>query len=253
MDNIGIVLSGGGARGAAHIGVLQALNENGIYPSDVSGASAGALIGSLYCAGYKPKEILNLSKEKEFLKVFKIGLFNKELTHLTRLQEFLEYHIPQKNIEDLKIPLYISISNINSGRSEIVSSGELIPYIMASCAVPLIFKPITIGENQYVDGGLLNDLPVEPLQAKRLKIIGVSVCPNNTKERIVGAKAVAERVFQMSIWDNIAPRLKQCDVSLELEKSFTYGLFDFKNPEELYNIGYESAMKKMDEILKIGK
>ncbi|GGG49471.1 patatin-like phospholipase family protein [Bizionia arctica] len=251
MDNIGIVLSGGGARGAAHIGVLQALNENGIYPSQVSGASAGALIASLYCSGYTPKEILELSKEKEFLKIFKIGFLNKGLTHMTRLQEFLEYHISQKNIEDLKIPLHISISNINSGRSEIVNTGELTLYVMASCAVPLIFKPIKIGDSLYVDGGLLNDLPIEPLLEKKVKIIGVSVCPNNFKKNIVGVKAIAERVFQMSIWDNVAPRIKQCDVALELDKSFAYSLFDFKKSEELYKIGYEATINKMDKIFKI--
>jgi NTE family protein len=251
MSDIGIALSGGGARGAAHIGVLQALNENGIFPSHVSGASAGSLIASLYCSGYTPKEILEFSKEKEFLKIFRIGFLNKDLSNMVRLNDFLKHHIPQKNFEDLKIPLYISISNINSGKSEIVGKGELIPYIMASCAVPLVFKPIKIGNSLYVDGGLLNDLPIEPLQERKLKIIGVSVCPNDYRKEIKGVRAIAERISQMSIWDNIAPRIKQCDVALELEKSYAYGMFDLKKSQELFDIGYETAYKKMNDILEV--
>ncbi|WP_142785063.1 patatin-like phospholipase family protein [Changchengzhania lutea] len=75
MDEIGIALLGGGVRGAAHIGVLQALNENNIFPNRVSGTSAGSIIGVLYCAGHTPKDILKLSHEKAFLKIFKIGFF----------------------------------------------------------------------------------------------------------------------------------------------------------------------------------
>lgn len=250
MDNIGIVLSGGGARGAAHIGVLQALNENNIFPSHFSGASAGTLIASLYCSGYSPKEILELSKEKEFLKIFRIGFLTKELTKMVRLKNFLTLHIPQKNIENLKFPLHISVSNINSGRSEIIDKGELIPHVLASCAIPILFKPIKIGNSLYVDGGLLNDLPIEPLLEKKLKTIGVSVCTNNSKEEIKGIKAIAERVYQMSIWDNIAPRIKQCDVAIEVERSFNYSMFDLKKSQELFDIGYETTIDKIDEIKK---
>ncbi|WKD85048.1 putative NTE family protein [Polaribacter huanghezhanensis] len=248
MNNIGVVLSGGGARGAAHIGVLQALNENGIYPSCFSGASAGALIAALYCAGYTPLEILKLSKEKEFLKIFRIGFLKKELTNMMRLQNFLKHHIHQKNIEDLKIPLHVSISNINSGRGEILDKGELIPLILASCAVPILFKPIKIKESLYVDGGLLNDLPIEPLKEKKLKIIGVNVCPNDFRKEIIGIMAIAERVSQMSIWGNIAPRIAQCDVAIELEQSYKYSMFDLKKSQELFDIGYEATLLKIKDI-----
>ena len=89
MHKLGLVLSGGGARANAHIGALHALNENGIYPTHISGASAGALIGALYCSGYSPLEILALSKSKAFLSIFKIGFLNKELTDMSRLKTFL--------------------------------------------------------------------------------------------------------------------------------------------------------------------
>ena len=137
-QNIGVVLSGGGARANAHIGVLQALNENGIFPTHISGASAGALIGALYCNGHTPKEILELAKSYEFLKIFKIGFNNRGLTEMTRLKKFLNNHLID-NFNTLQIPLYISVTNLNSGVCEIKSKGRLIDFILASCAIPLLF------------------------------------------------------------------------------------------------------------------
>ncbi len=81
---VGLVLSGGGARGAAHIAVLQALNENGILPDHVSSASAGALIGALYCSGHTPMEILELAESHSFLHIFKVGVINTSLTDMSR-------------------------------------------------------------------------------------------------------------------------------------------------------------------------
>lgn len=248
---IGVALSGGGARGAAHIGVLQALNENGIFPSHVSGASAGALIASLYCSGYTPLEILALSKEKEFLHIFSKGFVLQELRGLSRLKRFLESHISPKNIEDLKLPLFISLSNLNTGKCEIINKGDLIPIILASCSIPLIFKPIKINGNSYVDGGLLNDLPITPLKEKNLKIIGVSLCANDYLPQVKGVLNIAERVFQMSVLNNITPRLRQCDVALELTRTFKYGMFDVSKSQELYDIGYETTLLKIDAIKKL--
>ena len=81
---IGIALSGGGARAAAHIGVLQALNENGIFPTHISGASGGSVIGALYCSGYAPLEILDLTKTASFLHIFKLGLGFKSIRDMSR-------------------------------------------------------------------------------------------------------------------------------------------------------------------------
>lgn len=252
MDRIGIVLSGGGARGAAHIGVLQALNENNIFPDQVSGTSAGSIIGALYCAGYTPFEILKLSHEKAFLKIFKIGFLNKGLTELTYLKDFLKDHIVINKFEELKLPLHVCISNLNSGKFEIVSEGQLFEILAASCALPLLFKSVKIKGNTYVDGGLLNNLPVEPLLKKCSKIIGISLCPHETiKEEVKGIRNIAERCLQLAIWGTIQHRMKQCDVAIEIKKSFEYGIFDAKKSEELFDIGYEATMGRMTDLIKL--
>lgn len=248
MDKIGIAFSGGGARGAAHIGVLQALNDNGIFPDRISGSSAGSIIGSLYCAGYKPAEILKLSHEKAFLKIFKIGFLNKRLTELTYLKDFLNNHLNAHKFEDLILPIHVCISNINSGKFEIISEGKLIEVLAASCALPLLFKSVKINGSIYVDGGLLNNLPVEPLLKNCEKIIGVSVCPHETRTDVVGIRNMAERCLQLAIWGTMQHRFKQCNVAIEIEKSFRYSMFDVKKSEELFDIGYEATMSRMYEI-----
>ena len=250
MHKIGIALSGGGARAAAHIGVLQALNENGIYPTHISGSSAGALIGALYCNGYTPLEILELSECQEFLKIFKIGFINKELTEMTRLKTFLKNHIKEDFI-DLKVPLSISVTNLNLGNYEIISSGNLIEFIAATCAVPLLFRPVIIDGIQYVDGGLLNNLPVEPLINTCDKIIGVSVDAHKYKNKIKGVIQITERCLQLAIWNTIQERIKKCDVSIVIDKNLEYTMFTFNKSQDLFKIGYDSTIKKMDLILKL--
>lgn len=248
-NTIGLVLSGGGARAYAHIGVLQALNEQGIYPTHISGASAGALVGVLYCHGYAPLEIVALAKTDEFLKIFKIGLINRELTDMTRLKSFLRAHI-QDDFKFLKVPLSVSVTNLNLGNYEIKSSGTLIDIVAASCAIPILFKPVKIDEYLYVDGGLLNNLPVEPLLETTDKIIGVSINEHEYKDSIKGRLKVTERCLQLAIWNTTQERINKCDVSILIDKHFNLSLFSIHKSQELFDIGYKATMDKMDAILK---
>jgi len=208
VEKIGIALSGGGARGAAHIGVLHALNENNIYPDQISGTSAGSIIGALYCAGYTPLEILKLSHEKTFLKIFRIGFLSKGLTELTYLKDFLKNHIEISKFEGLKLPLHVCISNLNSGHFEIISKEEIFEILAASCALPLLFKSVKIKGNTYLDGGLLNNLPVEPLLNNSANVIGISLCPHEVKTEVKGVRNIAERCLKLAIWGTIQDRLK---------------------------------------------
>lgn len=249
MHKLGIALAGGGARASAHIGVLQALNENGIFPDEISGCSAGAMIGALYCHGYTPLEILELSLQEEFVNIFKFQLLTREWNRLAVLKRLLHKHLPENSFESLKLPFYACLTNLNKGCSEYHHLGDLTNCIVASCAVPVIFKPVMMDGNTYVDGGVLNNLPIEPLQNRGMKIMGVSICPHEELKQVKGIREISERVFQLNVWSNTEHRLKQCDVALEVEDSFTYGMFDVKKSEELFKIGYECAIQKMPEIL----
>ncbi len=246
---IGIALSGGGARGAAHIGVLQALNDNGIFPNAISGTSCGAVVGALYCAGYSPKDILTLTNDESFLKVFKLSIFRTSMLEQVYLRDFLSKHLSATSFADLKIPLHVCVSNINSGNFEIISKGDnLIDVLLASCALPLIYNSVVINNFKYVDGGLLNNLPVEPLLTSTDKIIGVNLCPHEIRENIIGWRSVGLRCLQLAIWNTVQSRLYQCDFALEIEDSFRYGMFNLKKSQELFDVGYMQAMKSMESL-----
>ena len=112
--NTGLVLSGGGTRGFAHLGVLQALNEAGIYPDVVSGASAGAFAGVLYCDGFSPQEALKIMKGTSRLNYMKPAMPREGILQLSGIRKILEDHLQAKRFEDLKIPLYVSATDLNN-------------------------------------------------------------------------------------------------------------------------------------------
>lgn len=247
---IGIGLSGGGARGVAHIGVLQALEENGFYPEVLAGTSAGSIVGALYAAGYSPAEMLDFVKDSSIFKVFRVVLPNDGLAKLSYLQERLAEYIGKDDFSALDKKLFIAISNLITGELEIRDSGPLFDVVKASCSIPLVFKPVEIGEYLYVDGGVLENLPVSPLQSHADFIIGVNVMPHvetraKSVQNLIG---IATRVFDMSIWANTRPNLDCIDVLIEPKEVQKYNIFLFTKHQELYEIGYKATLAQMDRI-----
>jgi NTE family protein len=246
----GITLSGGGARGIAHIGVLDALLENGIEPDIISGTSAGSIIGALYAAGKTPVEMLDFVKESSIFKVFRVGLPDKGLASLKYLSERLEGVIPDDSFEALHKPLFVAITNLLSGKLEVRNSGELYRVIMASSAIPLIFQPIDINNSLFVDGGALENLPVRPIKQQCQAVIGVNVMPlEPVQQKSVNSMVgVAMRCFEMVIAANTRPDLRRCDVVIEPAKVRDYNIFQFQKYKDLYEIGYVTTMMHMPDI-----
>lgn len=247
---IGISLSGGGARGIAHIGVLEALLENGIQPEVIAGTSAGSIVGALYAAGKTPEEMLDFVKDSSILRIFRVGLPDKGLASLKYLQERLQEAIPEDNFESLQKRLFIAVTNLLTGKLEIKSSGELHKVIMASSAIPLVFQPVTISDGLYVDGGTIENLPVQPIRNLSDMVIGVNVMPYEpVEEKSVNSMwSIAVRCFEMAIWVNTKPDLKNCDIIIEPGKVRNYNIFQFNKYKELYEIGYVATMLQMPEI-----
>lgn len=247
---IGISLSGGGARGAAHIGVLQALLEEGLGPSLVAGTSAGAIIGGLYAAGLQPQQMLDFIQESKMIKLLSFKPLRAVLGELTYLKERLAEVIPHDRFEALQLPLFVAISNLNTGKVEIRSSGELYSVIAASSSIPLVFSPVSIGGQQYVDGGLLCNLPVKPLVNRCDFILGVNVMPAVEVDgrSIQHVFSIATRCFDLSIQANTLPQLPFCNLLLEPARVSKYHIFQFASYREIYDIGYEEAKAKMPVI-----
>lgn len=254
-NKLGIALSGGGARGIVHIGVLQALEELAIAPNCISGASAGAIAGFLYAAGLSPMEMLSFVEEVSLLKTFRFGLPTKGLADLGYLRGELERLVPHRTFEELEKKLFISIANLNTGLAEIVHSGKVIDYVIASSSIPLIFKPSLINGVTYVDGGLLNNLPVAPLQRECDHIIGVNVLPITEvpNNHVDGLLSIGIRCFEVSIRANIRENLQKCDVVIEPQEVTNYNIFNIRKAKELFEIGYRETMKNKAALLSLVK
>lgn len=241
--DLGLVLSGGGAKGFAHLGVLQALNENGLYPEVISGTSAGAFAGVLYADGNSPKDIAELFKEKKFQEFAEFGIPHGGFFKSTKFHSFLKSNLKAKTFEELKIPLHVVATDIEEGSLKIFSKGELPSAIVASCTVPLVFAPVEISGHYYVDGGLLKNFPVSTIRKECRKIFGVNVSPIRPLNYKQSLKYVAERSFHYMSSSNTFQDRKLCDYLIESPDLSKYSMFDLDNVDEIYDAGYNLALE----------
>jgi NTE family protein len=248
MLKIGLVLSGGGARGVAHLGVLKALDELGVQVSAISGTSAGAIVGAFYSAGYKPEEILNIAKTQKFfgfsnLLFGKAGLFNMEA-----FDSVYHTYFPHNKVEQLGIAMTIAATDIVKGEICYFSKGDLSNALLASSCVPLVFEPITVGDAIMMDGGILNNFPVEPLLSTCDKIIGVNVNAISQNFDQIHMKDMLDRSFHIAMKGAIQEKIKYCDVFIEPENMSRFGMFDLSKLDEIYFEGYNCAKQLSSQI-----
>jgi NTE family protein len=254
---VGLTLSGGGAKGIAHIGVIQALLDNNIKPEIISGASAGSIIGSLYAAGVSPDDMIHAVNDSSFFKVFRIvGIPGAGLIKLDYLKERMKDFIKEDSFEALQHPMNICATNLNLGRPVIFNSGTLYDKIMASCAVPWLFKPIIIDGYMYADGGITNNMPAQAIRDNCNILIGCNVKPkivvseNKELDSFIG---ITQRCVDLSLWTNSKPNVKCLDVYIAPEKIQGFSSFNMKRTKEMCEVGYEETMKNMTKIMSVLK
>lgn len=236
--NVGLVLSGGGARGVCHLGVLKALEEWGVKFHMIAGTSAGAVVGCLYSYGYPPEEILKIIQSTSFFRSLKLAWTWTGLLSFDGLREVLLKYIPENTFECLKIPVTLALTEINKGRIEYVSRGELITPIQASCSVPAVFKPVQYNGGVYVDGGILDNLPVKAIHDK-CDFVVASHCNFISSEfDIKNFRNVIERSLLMAIHGNTMISKTLCNVLIEPPGVGKYSGFDLSKAAEIFDIGY---------------
>lgn len=234
-----LVLSGGGARGFAHIGVLIGLAELGIKPVAISGTSAGSLVGAFVADGFHPNEIKEIFEKHKFKKSLrfsnlKAGLFTSDSIH-----EIISKNLRTKNIEDLKIPFYVTATNLLNGDRIVFNSGAIIERVVASCSIPILLPPVYIDKVPYVDGGVTSNLPVEPFLPKdKTKIIGVNVNPISPYSSETGIIDTVDRTIQLCLKENVMRNASNCDVFIEPTGIEKYKLMDNEKVSEIIEIGY---------------
>lgn len=255
---IGIVLSGGGVRGIAHLGVLKALKNTGIKFSCITGTSAGAIAGAFYSAGMDPEATLEVFVKTRLLRFVRPALGSLGLIHVERTGEIFKEFLPHK-IEDLKIPLTVCATNFSEGKVVYFTKGPLIRALHASSCIPGVFKPIMIENQMYVDGGVLNNFPVEPLLETCDYIIGSTCNDLNPKSKITGITKLVQRAGIMSINHDMERKSKFCNLLIEPEGLGEINTFDTKKAEAIYWIAYEETLntiknsESFKELLKQSK
>ena len=159
---IGLALGGGAARGFAHIGVIQVLEEAGIRPSMVSGTSAGSLVAALYAGGKTGKQLQNVAEtmEEAAFADWTLPMLNRGMLRGDALARYVNGQVGSRLIEDMALPLGIVATDLNSGLSMLFQRGDTGTAVRASSAVPAVFQPVRISGREYVDGGLVSPVPV---------------------------------------------------------------------------------------------
>ncbi len=288
MENIALVLSGGGARGIAHIGVIEILEERGYKISSISGSSMGALVGGMYAAG-KLDEFKEWMCSLDKMKVFSLVDFTFSSNGLVKGDKVLnaiKKFVPDINIEDLKIDFSATASDITNHKEIIYRTGSMYEAIRASIAIPTVLKPVIKDGSVIVDGGVMNNIPIENVKRKNgdlLVAVYVSadippvklqiskkdekqqksvylekinefyqqlykVSPKSKKEKL-GYFTLLEQTF-----NSAAMKLAQLtiekgspDILVNISRH-TCGTYDFYKAAELVEIGRISAIKSLDEF-----
>ncbi|HLN20746.1 MAG TPA: patatin-like phospholipase family protein [Bacteroidales bacterium] len=243
--NIGLVLSGGGARGYAHLGFLEALNEAGIYPDVIAGTSAGAIAGALYADGYSPREILLFTNSAKRFDLMKPTLPRESLLQISGLIKIIQTYLRAKTFADLKIPLYVTATDINNAKAVYFSEGDLLDVIIASASIPVMFPPVRIGESMFVDGGVMDNFPVSAIEKKCKILIGSFVNQVGPIEKFSGLMKLAERTFMLSMSKEIIEKSRRFDLCIAPEALKDYKVLDTSKAEEMFNIGYLDTREKL--------
>ena len=246
--NIGIALSGGGVRGVAHLGMLKALEEMDLKPQIIAGTSAGSIVGAFYAYGYSPMEILEIIAKTKLFRILRPSFNWKGLLTLEKMYSLFKSFLPTDSFEALKLPLYVCATNLQNGKSAFFSTGELIRPIIASSAIPVLFSPVRIEDKYYIDGGVVNNLPVEPLIGHCDKIIGLHCNPVDENFAAENMKNLLERTFILTISMNVAERKRNCDVFLEPYELRKFGALEFSRIREIFDIGYEYTKQETARI-----
>jgi NTE family protein len=175
----GLALGSGAARGLTHIGVLKALEEKNIKIDYISGSSIGALIGAAYAMGMPVAEIEKIALQTNWKLMAKIFLPTLSLSAIINdkyLGKFLYSVFGDKKFEDLKIPLSVIATDIDSGKMTVISSGNLLIAVRASLSLPMLFSPVIYNNQKLVDGGLVNPVPVDIVRSQNVdRVIAVNL------------------------------------------------------------------------------
>jgi len=249
---IGLALSGGGFKGAAHIGILEELEKFHIKPEIVSGVSAGAMVGLLYCEGgsmlvnrfFQELEYRNIVSRKNLLRQKNPDKI------LSQIAELLKELVETKDIKDLKIKFITAATDIVSGKLIVFDSGDPIAAVLASSSYPGVFSPVKKEEMILADGGILNNMPADLLRKNGAEFV-IGSCLNTLAtmdEEKTGRTATLSRSIEIMISDFDRRQVEFCDyVFFPPLNNFKW--YDFEHTKDMLHTGRVYAGDHIDDLM----
>ena len=246
---LGLALSGGGTRGFAHIGVLRAFEEEHIRFDYVAGTSAGSLIGSMYCAGVTCEQMIEASKQVKQRDIVGRLFINSDSNNIAKVANRL---LADKTFKDLSIPFAAVAVDISDGQEVILTKGSVAKAVSASCAVPVVFKPVELDGMVLVDGGLLNNMPADVCRRMGAEVvIGVDLnCHRGSGTKSRKLKDTALATWSIVTKSSMYKGNHNSDLVIEPEL-LEYKNTSLKHIDEMVEEGYRAAKEKMAEIKEL--
>lgn len=246
MSGISLALSGGAARGAYHLGVLQYIDEMNIKVKVICGTSIGAIIGTSYAAGVSPRRQLEIFKSKEFRDIFSFNFFRKSIFRIDSQAAIMDQLLPIDSLEELNISVFVTAVDMRSGKELYYSSGGVPEICMASSALIPLFSPVEYDGLMLGDGGLVNHMPIKPLKEYPYPIIGVNLHPLTPSGNQNNIFDFLKRAIYLKTYSNSGDSQNKCDIFITNDKLRDFSLFSFKHFDELFDMGYRDADLLLD-------
>lgn len=249
---IGLALSGGGARGFAHLGVLKALADNHIGIDCVSGTSAGSFVGAAFASGMPIEAIIEVAAKISWFNMAGISYSPRALLSNASMGNFIAAHFPIADIENLPLPYAAVACDLNTGEEVVLrGAGSLATAIRASCAIPGVFAPIVDDEGRLlVDGGVVAPVPVNAVRSLGAdRVIAVDLMASGATFRGT-PKTMVGMLFQAAmLLLRSASRLQHIDADVIIEPQIAHIRPDeIAKRDELIELGYQAAVEKLGAI-----
>lgn len=247
---LGVALSGGGARGFAHIGAMRALRELGLEPDIIAGVSAGSVVSVFYSAG-----LLNHPDHDPLTAMFSNARFSKfaemhmprtSFFSMERFRRIIDDHMPVQNLEELPIKTIVCATDIDLGTKKAFSEGPIGERVIASCSIPIVFDPVTIDGHRYVDGGVLHNLPAWAIRHLCDHLIGINCSPMYNPDKPAGnLLEIARRSYDLMSKHNVITDIELCDTVINLTETAAHMVFSLKSLEMIVSSGYLTTLRAL--------
>lgn len=245
---IGIALGSGSARGFAHIGVLKALEENNISADIVTGSSAGALVGGLYCCGIKPDMIKNLAIQIDKRLWMDFTVSRRGILKGDRIEDILKLLTGKKNIENLDKEMGIVATDLQKSEKVIFNEGPIYKAIRSSISIPGVFEPVNYNDQVLVDGGVVDRVPIAVAKDMGADIVmAVDVGFSEYGNRVFHLLDIVQQSIDVMAKKILEKDKIYADILMEPPLSHIESS-QFERVDECAEIGYNTALEHMDEI-----